>query len=92
MAEKTNKEALGIVEIEDVMALYEKLSPWDQEEFSDMFGTDFSEMSEECILDHFGINPADHVSERDVRCAFGNSLLGEYSTYEICDELGRRLW
>jgi hypothetical protein len=92
MAEKTNKELLGIVEIEDVMALYEKLSPWEQKDFSDKFGTDFSEMSEENILNYFGIDPIDHVDERDVRDAFGDSILEEYRAYEICEEMERRLW
>lgn len=92
MAEKTNKEALGIVGIEDVIALYEKLSPLEQKDFSDMFGTDFSEMSEEEILLHFHIDPMDHVDEGDVREAFGDALLGEYRAYEICEEMDRRLW
>lgn len=92
MAEKTNKELLGIVEIEDVMKLYERLSPWDQKDFSDMFGTDFSDMSEEDVLLYFHIDPMDHVDEGDVREAFGDTLLGEYRTYEICEEMDRRLW
>lgn len=92
MDKKTNKEALGAVGVEDVMALYEKLSPWDQMDFADKFGTDFSDMSEEQILEHFHIDPIDHVDERDVRDVFGDVLLGEYRAYEICDEMDRRLW
>ena len=92
MNKKTNKEALGVVGVEDVMALYEKLSPWDQRDFADRFGTDFSDMSEEQILEHFHIDPIDHVDEMDVRDAFGDALLEEYNTYEIWDEIDRRLW
>ena len=92
MAEKTNKEVLGIVGIEDVIALYEKLSPLEQKDFSDRFWTDFSEFSEEEILRYFHIDPMDHVDEGDVREAFGDTLLGEYRTYEICEEMDRRLW
>ncbi len=92
MNKKTNKEALGVVGVEDVMALYEKLSPWDQRDFADKFGTDFSDMSEEQILEHFHIDPIDHVDERDAWDAFGDALLEEYNTYEIWEELDRRLW
>lgn len=92
MDKKTNKEALGVVGVENVMALYEKLSPWEQRDFADKFGTDFSDMSGEQILDHFNMNPIDYVDERDVRDAFGDVILGEYATYEIYDELDRRLW
>lgn len=92
MAEKNNKEALGLVDIEDVMDLYEQLTPWDQAEFSDMFGTDFSSFSEEDILKHFGIDPIDHVDEKEVYDTFGDVLLDKFCDFEIYDEFERRLW
>ena len=92
MAEKLNKEVLGLVGIEDVMALYEKLTPWDQKDFADMFGTDFSEMDEQGILNHFGIDPIDFVDSDDVRDAFGTDIFSEYRDYEIMGEVEERLW
>ena len=92
MAEKNNKEALGLVNIEDVMALYEQLTPWDQNEFSDMFGTDFSSFSEEEILKYFGIDPIDHVDEKEVYDTFGDVLIDRFCDFEIYDEFERRLW
>ena len=49
-------------------------------------------MSEEDILKYFGIDPIDHVCERDVLDAFGETLLEEYNTYELWDEIDSRLW
>ena len=92
MAEKLNKEVLGLVGIEDVMALYEKLTPWDQKDFSDRFGTDFSDFSDEEIINYFGINPIEFIDAEDCRDAFGTDILGEYRDFEIMEEVEGRLW
>ena len=83
---------MKLVSKEDVIKLYDELLPWDKEELKDIFGTDFDAMSEEDILKYFGIDPIDHVCERDVLDAFGETLLEEYNTYELWDEVDNRLW
>lgn len=83
---------MDLVNKEDVIKLYEELLPWEKEELKDIFGTDFDSMSQEEILNHFGIDAIDFVTSRDVSEHFGRELLDDFCDYEILDEVEERLW
>ena len=83
---------MKLVSKEDVIKLYDELLPWDKEELKDIFGTDFDSMSQEEILNHFGIDAIDFVTSREVSEHFGKELLDDFCDYEILDEVEERLW
>lgn len=83
---------MDLVNKEDVIKLYEELLPWDKEELKDILWTDFDSMSQEEILNHFGINAIDFVTSRECNEAFGKELLDDFYDYEILDEVDERLW
>lgn len=83
---------MKIINKEDVIKLYNELLPWDKEELKDIFGTNFDDMSEEDILNYFGIDPIDHVTSRECVKSYGKELLDDFCDYEILDEVDERLW
>lgn len=83
---------MKIVNKEDVLELYNQLLPWEQEDLRAIMGYNLNEMSQEEIINEFGINPLEFVDEDDVVDSFGTTLLKEYNDYDILDELDDRLY
>lgn len=88
MAEKLNKEILGLVTREDVFALMEQLPPWEWTEIAErLYFKQLGCWSESDILDFHGIDPMDHVDEKTVKDRYEDDILADADEYKLVDAL-----
>lgn len=75
------------VDKQDVIDLFEQLTPWEKEEIKSDFGGDFSHMSEWDILNHFDIDPMDFFDPTQLTGYQLSELMDQFDYYDLSIEL-----